>query len=201
MVAHVSSDSGGTDPLVLFRRWLEEAVRAGVPEPHATTLATATVDGRPSARVVLLKQCDERGFLFATNYESRKGAELAENPRAALVFHWQALERQVRIEGRIVRGTGAESDAIFEHRPRPARIGAWVSPQSREIDDAETLERRFRELDGQYGEEVPRPPFWGAYRLVPERIEFWTGREHRLHERLCHVRQETGEWRVLRLAP
>ena len=165
------------------------------------TLATATPDGRPSARVVLLKGFDERGFVFYTNYEGRKSTEIEANPRAALVFYWGELERQVRVEGRVSRVPDEESDAYFAERPRGSQLGAWASEQSRPVRDRGALEERLRELEGEYGgREVPRPPFWGGYRVEPETMEFWQGRENRLHDRLRYHR--AGElWRRERLQP
>jgi pyridoxamine 5'-phosphate oxidase len=189
------------DPIEQFRRWFEEALEANLHEPNATTLATATSDGRPSARVVLLKGFDERGFVFYTNYEGRKGRELEENPCAALVFYWGELERQVRIEGRVSRVSEEESDAYYRSRPLGSRLGAWVSEQSRPVGDRATLEQRLRELEAEYRErEVPRPPFWGGYRVEPEAVEFWQGRENRLHDRLLYRRSDEG-WSMVRLQP
>jgi pyridoxamine 5'-phosphate oxidase len=189
------------DPVEQFRRWFDEALAADLHEPNAMTLATATPDGRPSARVVLLKGFDERGFVFYTNYEGRKGGELATNPRAAIVFYWGELQRQVRIEGRVSRTPDRESDAYFAGRPRGSQLGAWVSEQSRPVRDRGALEERLRELEvGYEGREVPRPPFWGGYRVEPETIEFWQGRENRLHDRLVY-RYSEGLWRRERLQP
>jgi len=188
------------DPVVQFGRWFEQATQAGLLEPHAMTLATATPDGRPSARMVLLRGFDERGFCFYTNYESRKAAELAANPRAALVFWWDALERQVRIEGRVERTSRSESEAYFASRPPGSQLSAAASSQSQVIDRA-TLERRVAELatslpDGK----VPLPDFWGGYRLTPEVVEFWQGRPNRLHDRLRY-RRAGDAWKIERLAP
>jgi pyridoxamine 5'-phosphate oxidase len=189
------------DPVEQFRRWFDEALAANLHEPNAMTLATATPDGRPSARVVLLKGFDERGFVFYTNYEGRKGRELEINPYCALVFYWGELERQVRIEGRVSRVPDGEADAYFEGRPRGSQLGAWVSEQSRPVRDRGALEDRLRELEYEYeGREVPRPPFWGGYRVEPETIEFWQGRENRLHDRLVYRRSD-GLWRRERLQP
>jgi pyridoxamine 5'-phosphate oxidase len=165
-------------------------------------LATATPDGRPSARVVLLKGYDERGFVFHTNYAGRKGRELERNPYAALVFYWDKLERQVRVEGGVSRVSDEESDAYFKSRPRGGRIGAWVSEQSRPVESRAVLEERLRRLEEEYEgrEEIPRPPHWGGYRVTPEAIEFWQGREKRLHDRLLYVR-EAGGWTIKRLQP
>ncbi len=190
------------DPIRQFQRWFDEASGAGLIEPNAMTLATATRDGRPSARMVLLKGFDARGFVFYSNYESRKGGELEQNPQAALVFFWVELERQVRVEGRVERATAQESDAYFASRPLGSQIGAWVSDQSRVIAGRAPLERRAAELDAEYmGKEVPRPPHWGGYRVVPDAIGFWQGRPSRLHDRLCYRRQTDGSWIVERLSP
>ena len=189
------------DPVEQFRRWFDEALEADLHEPNAFVLATATRDGLPSARVVLLKGLDERGFVFYTNYEGRKGRELEENPRAALLFYWGELERQVRIEGTVSRVSEEESDAYHASRPRGSRLGAWASEQSRVVEDREVLESRIGDLEAEYeGREVPRPPFWGGYRVEPEAIEFWQGRENRLHDRIVY-RRESGRWKTERLQP
>ena len=199
--AGLSEAEVNPDPISQFRAWFEDALAAGLHEPNAMTLATSTPDGKPSARVVLLKGFDERGFVFYTNYDGRKAAELEHNPRAALVFYWGELERQVRIEGRVVRVSEDESDAYFESRPRGSRLGAWASEQSRTIDGRERLEARLRELEREYeGRNVPRPTFWGGYRVEPEAIEFWQGRENRLHDRIV-FRQTEGGWEIERLQP
>ena len=190
------------NPIEQFRKWFDDALAANLHEPNAMTLATATLDGRPSARVVLLKGYDEKGFVFYTNYEGRKSWELEENPRCALVFYWSELERQVRIEGRAGRVSGEESDAYYRSRPRGSRLGAWASAQSRPVEDRGILEKRLRELEAEYEDrEIPRPPFWGGYRVEPESIEFWQGRENRLHDRLLYRRLSGGGWRMERLQP
>jgi pyridoxamine 5'-phosphate oxidase len=191
------------DPFRQFATWYDAAVAAGVPEPEAMTLSTATPDGRPSARIVLLRGFDARGFCFFTNYESRKGRELESNPHAALTVHWAALERQVRIEGRVERTTAAESDAYFTSRPSASRIGAWSSPQSAVIADRPALEQLFERFRVEHPDDtaIPRPDHWGGYRLVPERIEFWQGRPSRLHDRLRFSREAADTWLIERLAP
>ena len=188
------------DPMVAFRAWFREAEDA-VPRADAMTLATATADGRPSARVVLLRGLDERGFVFFTNRESRKGAELLENPHAALVFHWWELGRQVRIEGVVEEVDLAGSESYWDTRPRASRLAAWASPQSRPIRGRAELDGLYAEADARFGDAgVPLPPFWGGYRVVPESLEFWTHRENRLHDRIRYER--TGaSWRRERLAP
>lgn len=190
------------DPIEQFRLWFDQAVEARVAEPNAMTLATATRDGRPSARVVLLKGLDEEGFVFYTGYESRKGRELAENPAVALVFFWPELERQVRVTGMARKIPREESEAYFRSRPRGSRIGAWASPQSEVIPDRAALERRLAEIEARFpDDDVPLPPNWGGYRVEPESIEFWQGRRSRLHDRLRYRRGPGGEWVVERLAP
>jgi pyridoxamine 5'-phosphate oxidase len=189
------------DPIAQFRRWFDEAADAGVPLPNAMGLATADADGRPSVRHVLLRGVDERGFTFFTNQESRKGRQLAENPHAALVFLWKELDRQVEIDGRVEPTTDEESDAYFADRPRGAQLGAWASPQSAVIAGRDELMRGVSETEARFaGGNVTRPPLWGGYRVVPARIEFWQGHEHRLHDRFVYSRSDAG-WRIDRLAP
>jgi pyridoxamine 5'-phosphate oxidase len=189
------------DPIVQFHEWFEKVIDADLHEPNAMILATATTDGKPSARTVLLKGYDERGFVFYTNYEGRKAKEIEANPTCALLFHWGELERQIRIEGRVGRVPDAESDAYFAGRPRGSRLGAWASQQSRSVEGRSVLEARVRALEKEYeGREIPRPPFWGGYRVEPDTIEFWQGRENRLHDRLVYLRNEGG-WKIVRLQP
>jgi pyridoxamine 5'-phosphate oxidase len=188
------------DPLAQFRAWFDEATEAGVPLPEAMTIATVSADGSPSARIVLLKRLDT-GFVFHTNYRSRKGRELEAGRRAALVFHWQPLGRQVRIEGTVERVTPEESATYFASRPRGAQLEAWASPQSEPIGSRAELEELFAATTAEHeGRDVPLPPFWGGYRLVPERIEFWQHGDDRLHDRLLYER-DGGDWRLVRLAP
>ena len=190
------------DPLTQFQHWFDDAVKAGIALPEAMTLATCTREGKPSARLVLLKQVDERGFVFFTNYQSVKARDLDGNPFAALVFYWPVLERQVRVEGRIERTSAAESNAYFATRPRESQIGALASPQSQRIENREVLEQRFRELNELYRERpVERPDHWGGYRVEPARIEFWQGRPSRLHDRILYEKQSDGSWSICRLAP
>lgn len=193
-----------SDPFALFEEWLRGAVEAGLREPNAMTLATADASGRPSARVVLLKGFDPRGFSFFTNYESRKGQELAANPHAALCFWWGSLERQVRIEGAVERLPAAESDAYFGSRPPGSRLGALVSRQSQVIPGRHVLESRLAELEAQYTGTTPeRPEWWGGYLVIPARFEFWQGGPHRLHDRLCYERDAATPfgWQIERLSP
>lgn len=191
----------GRDPLQQFGLWMVEAIHAKVPEPTAMNLSTVDAGGRPSGRIVLLKGVDPRGFVFFTNYESRKGRDLAARPVAALTFMWKELERQVRIEGTVEKVSGAESDAYYETRPLGSRIGAWASPQSEAIENRAWLEERLAALTKEYGEQPTRPEHWGGYRVMPERIEFWQGRLSRLHDRIVFTREEGGGWKIARLAP
>jgi pyridoxamine 5'-phosphate oxidase len=189
------------DPLRQFEHWFAEAREAGLAAPEAMTLATATADGRPSARMVLLKAADERGFGFHTNYESRKGTELAANPHAALLFWWQPLGRQVRVEGLVARVPAPESEAYFRTRPLASRIAAWASPQSRPLAGRAELDRLYAEAGARFpSENVPLPPHWGGLRLVPEAYEFWEHGDDRLHDRVRYERDGDG-WRRERLAP
>jgi pyridoxamine 5'-phosphate oxidase len=188
------------DPLKQFGVWMVEAIHAQVPEPTAMHLATVDKKGRPSGRIMLLKGVDAQGFVFYTNYESRKARELDANPAASLTFLWKELERQVRIEGEVERVTAAESDEYFATRPLGSRIGAWASPQSQPIENRAWLERRWEELSAQHGESPPRPPHWGGFRLRPDYIEFWQGRRSRLHDRIAYARLAKA-WEATRLAP
>jgi len=190
----------GSAPLQLFQRWLNDAIRANVPEPNAMTLATVGADGRPSTRIVLIKSADASGLVFFTNYDSRKGQELATNPQAALQFHWVQLERVVRIEGVVERTSAEESDAYFETRPLDSRIGAWASPQSQVIANRGVLLANAAKASAKFGLKPPRPDHWGGYRLVPDVWEFWQGRKSRLHDRV-RFRLEGGAWLKERLAP
>jgi pyridoxamine 5'-phosphate oxidase len=192
----------GPLPWPLFTRWLDDAIQAQLHEPSAMTLATALPDGTPSARIVLLRGFDERGFAFYTNYQSRKGEELAQNPRAALVLYWGAFQRQIRVEGRVEKTSAQESDTYFHARPLGHQLGALVSPQSRVIPGRALLDERMEQLAVEFtGKEVPRPPHWGGYRVVPHTIEFWQSRLNRLHDRLRYRRGEDGAWVIERLAP
>ncbi len=188
------------DPIRQFLAWLAEAGEAGIREPNAMTLATAAASGEPSARIVLLRGVDATGFTWYTNRESRKGRDLAENPRAALVFHWDALERQVRIVGSVDRVPDDASARSFSGRPRKSQLAAWASPQGQPIAGVEVLEEAHRRLDDEFPGDIPLPPFWGGYCLRPAMLEFWQGRRSRLHDRIAYVRV-TGGWRIERLAP
>jgi len=190
------------DPIAQFGIWLEDARAAGIVFPETMALATADAVGRPSVRHVLLRGFDERGFVFYTNYESRKGRELADNPRAAVAFYWRELERQVCVTGTVERTTREESEAYFRSRPREARLGAWASRQSAVAASREELDDRYREIEQRYpGEDIPLPPHWGGFRLLPDTVEFWKGREHRLHDRIRYTRRPDGTWAIERLYP
>ncbi len=189
------------DPVLQFHRWFDEARTAGLPEPNAMHLATVDAEGKPAGRIVLLKEADETGFVFYTNYESRKGHELAAHPVAALTFFYVELERQIRIEGTVEKVSAAESDAYFAVRPRGSQIGAWVSHQSDTIAGREVLEERQRGLEARFaGQTIPRPPHWGGYRVIPNVVEFWQGRPSRLHDRIQYT-NESGNWQIARLSP
>ncbi|HSW17573.1 MAG TPA: pyridoxamine 5'-phosphate oxidase [Ramlibacter sp.] len=199
--AELNEDASHAEPVKQFDQWLNEAVAAQVPEPNAMTLATVASDLRPSTRVVLVKGYDERGVVWYTNYESRKGQELAGNPFAALQFHWVELERVVRVEGQVEKVSDAESDAYFASRPLDSRIGAWASPQSQVIASRTVLVANAAKYGAQFMLNPPRPPHWGGYRLVPTQWQFWQGRKSRLHDRLRYTRQADGAWLRERLAP
>lgn len=200
--ATLDEQHAAAGPLLQFERWWQEVIDSELEEPNAMTLATSTADGRPSARIVLLKSFSEEGFLFFTNYESRKGHELAENPRVTLLFFWKELERQVRIEGTVSKASAAVSDEYFQSRPLGSRIGAIASPQSQVIPGREVLEEKVQELEKAYAENGPqRPEHWGGYVVKPEVVEFWQGRSSRLHDRLRYVLQEDDSWKMERLAP
>lgn len=200
-LAGLSEGDLAADPVAQLRRWLDQAREACPEEFTAMTLATADRAGRPSARIVLLKGIDERGLVFYTNYDSRKGREILENPLAALVLYWPALDRQVRVEGTVEKTSREESEAYFRSRPPGSRLSSWASPQSLPVAGREELERRVREAAERFGEEVPLPAAWGGYRVRPQTIEFWQGRPSRLHDRLRYDRQADGTWRIERLAP
>ncbi|HMG76179.1 MAG TPA: pyridoxamine 5'-phosphate oxidase [Pyrinomonadaceae bacterium] len=196
-------DNVDANPIRQFQTWYDELRASGVSEQDATsmTLATATIDGRPSARIVLLKGFDDRGFVFYTNYLSRKANELDENPQACLLFYWSSFWRQVRIEGTVEKVSAAESEEYFQSRPLGSKLGAWASNQSIVINSRESLEARFAEFQERFGEDVPRPLHWGGYRLKPNSIEFWQGRDNRLHDRLRYRLEEDGSWSIERLGP
>lgn len=201
-LAGLHEDDLAADPFAQFEVWFREAMEAHVYETNAMTLATASRDGRPSARIVLLKGVDDAGFVFYTNYESRKGQDLAENPRAALLFYWPELTRQVRVEGDVTQVPREESEAYFNTRGELSRLGAWASRQSTAIPGRATLDSRLNELIEQYRDQlIPTPPYWGGYRLVPHTFEFWHGRPNRLHDRLTYTRQTDGSWVIQRLSP
>jgi pyridoxamine 5'-phosphate oxidase len=189
------------DPVSMFRRWLADTVAAGVHEPNAMVVTSVSAQGRPSARMVLLKAVDERGFVFYTNYDSRKGHELDAEPACALLFPWHELQRQVRVEGSAERVSAEESEAYFDSRPRGSQLGAWASPQSATVGSRDELERLYAEAEERFaGSDVPLPPQWGGFRIVPDTVEFWQGRKGRMHDRLVYRRTADG-WGVVRLAP
>lgn len=200
MRASLDEADAAADPFTQFQRWFDEALRAELPTPNAMTLATVAADGAPGARIVLLKGADPQGFVFYTNYRSRKGRELAANPRAVLVFHWIELEREVRIEGAVEKTSAAESDAYFSSRPLGSRHAAIASPQSAVVASRAELETRFAEVANNQGDQPARPAHWGGYRLNPLAVEFWQGRRNRLHDRLLYTRAG-GRWNISRLAP
>jgi pyridoxamine 5'-phosphate oxidase len=192
----------GADPILQFKQWFDQARGAGLVEPNAMTLATVGKDARPSARIVLLKAVDQRGFIFFTNYASRKGLELAENPNAALAIYWAELERQVCVGGAVAKISDVESDEYFNSRPKGSRLAAWTSSQSEVIASRTVLERKLDEISARHpGDHVPRPPYWGGYCLAPDRIEFWQGRPNRLHDRFQYLKLADGGWRLERLSP
>jgi pyridoxamine 5'-phosphate oxidase len=200
-LARLTEATAPADPYRLFGRWFRAVLARTGPDPHALVLATVDRRGRPSARVMLLKEWSAAGFVFATNYASRKGSEIASNPRAALLFYWPDQQRQVRAEGRVAPLASGESDAIWASRPRGAQVGAWSSPQSRRIAGREALDRRMARTLARFGDRpIPRPPHWGGYRLLPGRIEFWQGRANRMHDRILYTRRRAG-WTRSRLAP
>ena len=200
--ASLSNSDLDPDPIAQFLMWLDDARDAGIRLPEAVALATADAGGRPSVRHVLLRGLDQRGFVFYTNYESRKGRELEGNPRAGMAFYWRELDRQVCATGTVERISREESEAYFRTRPREARLGAWASRQSEVASSREELDARYREIDARYpGDDVPLPPNWGGFRLAPEVVEFWKGREHRLHDRFRYTRQPDGSWVIERLFP
>jgi pyridoxamine 5'-phosphate oxidase len=197
----METDVAGS-PFQQFQHWWEEAVKSDIYEVNAMTLATASMTGLPAARIVLLKGFDEKGFIFFTNYESFKGMQLAENPRACLVFFWKELERQVRITGLVEKVNAGESDEYYNSRPEQSRIGAWVSPQSQVIEDRQWLEQNEKKYEQEFAsKKIPRPAYWGGYRVKPVTIEFWQGRPNRLHDRIQYSLQDAGTWKIERLAP
>jgi len=196
----LSEADAAADAIQQFTKWWNEAVHSEIKEVNAMTLATTTANGLPAARIVLLKDYDERGFVFFTNYQSHKGQVMAKNPKAALLFFWRELERQVRIEGTVEKTSIQESDEYFNSRPAGSRLGAWASPQSQVINSRELLEMNIEKYSAQFGGNITRPPHWGGYRVIPSSIEFWQGRSSRLHDRLLYTRTET-RWKIERLAP
>jgi pyridoxamine 5'-phosphate oxidase len=191
------------DPVTMFGRWMQDTIDAGLHEPNAMVVATVSAEGRPSARMVLLKGVDARGFVFYTNYESSKGTDLTATGFASLLFPWHDLQRQVRVEGRVERVSPEESQAYFASRPRGSQLGAWASPQSREVASRAELDSRYADVEDRFGEdgEVSLPPFWGGFRVIPERVEFWQGRRGRMHDRLVYTRSRSLGWETCRLAP
>ena len=201
-LAALTKGSSDPNPIRQFQKWLAAVRAAGVSEQDAISMAlsTATKDGRPSTRIVLLKSVDDNGFVFYTNYQSRKGRELAENPQASLLFYWPSVWWQVRIEGKVEKVSAEESEDYFQSRPLGSKLGAWASNQSEVVDNRETLEECFAEIERRFGEDVPRPEHWGGYRLRPDAVEFWQGRDNRLHDRLRY-RLQDGVWMIERLGP
>jgi len=196
----LSESSVAEDPFVQFGNWLEEYLNSAPLEPNAFVLSTADLDGRPASRVVLLKAFDARGFVFFTNYESKKARDLDANPNAALNFFWAELERQVQIAGVVEKTSAEESEAYFSSRPAASKLGAWASKQSDVLSDRKELEARVDEIKARFDDDIPRPPFWGGYRVIPTRFEFWQGRPSRLHDRICYEKAESG-WKIFRLYP
>ncbi|NMM36445.1 MAG: pyridoxamine 5'-phosphate oxidase [Glaciimonas sp.] len=199
--ASLSEADTAADPMAQFKKWFDEALKANVPEANAMSLATVAANGRPSSRIVLIKEFDHRGFIWFTNYQSRKGHELHQNPYAALLFHWIELERQVRIEGRVESISAEENDAYFQSRPLGSRIGAIASSQSEPVASRQVLETRYADAEAKHGAHPPRPAYWGGYRLVPDYIEFWQGRSSRLHDRIAFKLNANGSWDRVRLQP
>ena len=201
MLAGLDESDTAADPFAQFDTWFSAVLGTTIALPNSVMLATATANGRPSVRAVLLKGVDPRGFVFFTNYASRKGRELEQNPQACLLFCWEDLERQIRIEGRVERISAAESDEYFASRPLGSRIGAWASPQSEAVASREVLESRVKDMATSHGDNPPRPPHWGGYRVLPELFEFWQGRKNRLHDRIVYLPGASGTWTRSRIAP